>query len=70
MLWSRILRSCCRTTVEHKPNFKLEPWHVREESLDLPTLAETESLFALANGHLGLEAIWTRVNPSACRGPT
>ncbi len=27
---------------------------MREESLDLPTLAETESLFALANGHLGL----------------
>jgi alpha,alpha-trehalose phosphorylase len=37
-----------------KPSFKLEPWHVREECLDLATLAETESLFALANGHLGL----------------
>lgn len=37
-----------------KPTFALEPWHVREECLDLDTLAETESLFALANGHLGL----------------
>lgn len=37
-----------------KPHLKQEPWHVREESLNLETLAETESLFALANGHLGL----------------
>jgi alpha,alpha-trehalose phosphorylase len=34
--------------------FTLEPWRVREESLDLDLLAQTESLFALANGHLGL----------------
>ncbi|HEX2149229.1 MAG TPA: glycosyl hydrolase family 65 protein [Actinomycetota bacterium] len=39
-----------------KPSFSLEPWHVREESLNLETLAETESLFALANGHLGWRA--------------
>lgn len=37
-----------------KPKFRVEPWHVREERLDLAALAETESLFALANGHLGL----------------
>ncbi|HEX2258639.1 MAG TPA: family 65 glycosyl hydrolase, partial [Actinomycetota bacterium] len=34
--------------------FTLEPWRVREESLDLDLLPQTESLFALANGHLGL----------------
>jgi alpha,alpha-trehalose phosphorylase len=39
-----------------KPNFRIEPWAVREEHVDLATLAETESLFALANGHLGLRA--------------
>jgi alpha,alpha-trehalose phosphorylase len=34
--------------------FRIEPWTVRETSLDLASLAQTESLFALANGHLGL----------------
>ncbi|HYN99344.1 MAG TPA: family 65 glycosyl hydrolase, partial [Actinomycetota bacterium] len=42
--------------MKQKPSFALEPWHVREESLNLDTLAETESLFALANGHLGWRA--------------
>ena len=36
------------------PEFAVEPWSIRESDLDLNTLAETESLFALANGHLGL----------------
>ncbi|MEO7443737.1 MAG: family 65 glycosyl hydrolase, partial [Acidimicrobiales bacterium] len=36
------------------PKFGLEPWCVRETGLDLDTLAHTESVFALANGHLGL----------------
>ena len=31
-----------------------EPWHVRERGLDLDALAQSESVFALANGHLGL----------------
>jgi len=34
--------------------FKTEPWRVREESLDLDVLAQSESVFALGNGHLGL----------------
>jgi alpha,alpha-trehalose phosphorylase len=34
--------------------FPVEPWALRETSLDLECLAQTESLFALANGHLGL----------------
>ncbi len=34
--------------------FEVEPWSVREASLDLEALAETESVFALANGHIGL----------------
>ncbi len=37
-----------------KPELTVEPWRVVEERLDLASLAETESLFALANGHLGL----------------
>jgi alpha,alpha-trehalose phosphorylase len=36
------------------PAFPEEPWKIRELHLDLGVLAQTESLFALANGHLGL----------------
>src|SRR5829696_5762493 len=33
--------------------FVTEPWSVRETSLDFETLAQTESVFALSNGHIG-----------------
>jgi alpha,alpha-trehalose phosphorylase len=35
----------------HRP---VEPWRLRETRLSLDTLAQTESLFALSNGHIGL----------------
>jgi alpha,alpha-trehalose phosphorylase len=38
------------------PAFVVEPWSVRETHLDLDVLAQTESVFALANGHIGLRA--------------
>jgi alpha,alpha-trehalose phosphorylase len=34
--------------------FPVEPWHVRETTLDLDLLAQSESVFALSNGHIGL----------------
>ncbi|HEX5540925.1 MAG TPA: glycoside hydrolase family 65 protein [Micromonospora sp.] len=34
--------------------YPVEPWHVRETGLDLDVLAQSESVFALANGHVGL----------------
>ena len=34
--------------------YPVEPWHIRETSLDLDLLAQSESLFALSNGHIGL----------------
>jgi alpha,alpha-trehalose phosphorylase len=34
--------------------FPVEPWHLRETSLNLDLLAQSESLFALSNGHIGL----------------
>src|SRR5882724_11445003 len=37
-----------------EPPFRTEPWLVRESALDLSILAQSESIFALANGHLGL----------------
>lgn len=35
-------------------SFPVEPWAVRETELVLDSLAQTESVFALSNGHLGL----------------
>src|SRR5471030_1860122 len=39
--------------IQH-PAFTVEPWAVHETELDLDRLAQTESLFALSNGHIGL----------------
>jgi alpha,alpha-trehalose phosphorylase len=36
--------------------FEIEPWVVREAHLNLDALAQTESVLALANGHIGLRA--------------
>jgi trehalose/maltose hydrolase-like predicted phosphorylase len=34
--------------------FPVEPWQIRETRLDLNLIAQSESLFALSNGHIGL----------------
>jgi alpha,alpha-trehalose phosphorylase len=34
--------------------YAVEPWAVREQRLNLDTLAQSESVFALSNGHVGL----------------
>ena len=34
--------------------FPVEPWQLRETTLDLDLLAQSESVFALSNGHIGL----------------
>ena len=34
--------------------YPVDPWHVRETRLDLDLLAQSESVFALANGHIGM----------------
>jgi alpha,alpha-trehalose phosphorylase len=38
--------------IQH-PNFTNEPWCIRETALDLGVLAQSESIFALSNGHIG-----------------
>jgi alpha,alpha-trehalose phosphorylase len=40
--------------MDHRTQFPVEPWVVRETFLDLDRLARAESVFALSNGHLGL----------------
>jgi alpha,alpha-trehalose phosphorylase len=39
--------------IQH-PSFAVEPWSLHETALELDYLAQTESLFALGNGHIGL----------------
>ncbi|MFL5664609.1 MAG: glycoside hydrolase family 65 protein [Ktedonobacteraceae bacterium] len=39
--------------IEH-PAFTVEEWSVREVGFHLDTLAQSESIFALSNGHMGL----------------
>ena len=38
--------------IQH-PAYQVEPWCLRETELDLDVLAQSESLFALSNGHIG-----------------
>ena len=49
-------------------NFVVEPWAVRETSLDLEALAQAESVFALSNGHSGCVRTWTKASRSALPG--
>jgi alpha,alpha-trehalose phosphorylase len=48
--------------------FTVEPWNLRETRLDLDLLAQTESVFALANGHLGWRATLDEGEPHALPG--
>ena len=50
------------------PAFAVEPWAVRETELDLGKLAQTESVFALANGHIGLRGNLDEGEPSGLPG--
>jgi alpha,alpha-trehalose phosphorylase len=42
--------------MSEKLSFPVEEWSVTEKGLNLDTLAQIESLFALSNGHIGLRA--------------
>ena len=53
--------------IQH-PGFAVDRWTVLERALDLETLAQTESLFALANGHVGLRANLDEGEPSGIPG--
>jgi alpha,alpha-trehalose phosphorylase len=48
--------------------FPAEPWHVRELGLDLDVLAQSESLFALSNGHIGLRGNFDEGEPYGLPG--
>lgn len=53
--------------IQH-PGFSAEPWRLRETELHLESLAQTESVFALANGHVGLRGNLDEGEPSGLPG--
>ena len=48
--------------------FSVEPWAVCEHELHLDLLAETESIFALSNGHIGLRGNLDEGEPAGAPG--
>jgi alpha,alpha-trehalose phosphorylase len=53
--------------IDH-PAFPVEPWAVRETELHLDNLAQTESVFALANGHVGMRGNLDEGEPNGIPG--
>ena len=48
--------------------FPAEPWQLREVGLDETSLAQTESLFALSNGHIGVRGNLDEGDPNGLPG--
>ena len=48
--------------------FEVEPWAVTERELHLDALAQTESVFALSNGHIGLRGNLEEGEPAGSPG--
>jgi len=42
--------------IDHPAYREIDPWSVRENRLELAILPQSESIFALSNGHIGLRA--------------
>ena len=48
--------------------FATEPWAVRELAIDRDLLGQTESIFALSNGHIGWRANLAEGEPHELSG--
>ena len=53
---------------ENPNHFTVEPWRVREIGLHLDRLAQTESVFALSNGHIGVRGNLDEGDPNFLPG--
>jgi alpha,alpha-trehalose phosphorylase len=51
-----------------QPEFSLDPWSLRETGLNLDRLAQTESVFALSNGHIGWRGVLDEGEPNGLPG--
>ena len=49
-------------------SYDVAPWEVREHTLDLDVLAQSESVFALSNGHIGLRGNLDEGEPCGLTG--
>lgn len=47
---------------------RIDPWALREAPVDLRSMAKTESLFALSNGHIGIRGTLDEDEPHALPG--
>jgi trehalose/maltose hydrolase-like predicted phosphorylase len=45
--------------------FEVDPWKILVTRLDLDRLAQSESIFALSNGHLGIRGTLDEGEPSS-----
>src|SRR5918997_6476264 len=48
--------------------FAVEPWSIPERELNLDLLAQSESIFALSNGHIGLRGNLDEGEPAGLSG--
>jgi alpha,alpha-trehalose phosphorylase len=53
--------------IEHS-DFDVEPWRLREAHIDLNVIAQSESLFTLANGHIGWRGNLDEGEPHGLQG--
>ncbi len=53
--------------IQH-PDFDVEPWTLREAQIDLDVIAQSESLFTLANGHIGWRGNLDEGEPHGLQG--
>ncbi len=53
--------------IQH-PAFDVEPWTLREAQIDLDVIAQSESLFTLANGHIGWRGNLDEGEPHGLQG--
>jgi alpha,alpha-trehalose phosphorylase len=51
-----------------QPTFTVEPWAVTEAALNLDVIAQSESVFALSNGHIGLRGNLDEGDPHGLPG--
>jgi alpha,alpha-trehalose phosphorylase len=51
-----------------QPSFPIEEWSVREVGLHFDSLAQSESIFALSNGHIGLRGNFDEGEPHGLPG--
>jgi alpha,alpha-trehalose phosphorylase len=53
--------------IDH-PNYPVDPWAIHEKGLHLEMLAQSESVFALGNGHIGLRGNLDEGDPNGLAG--